>query len=150
MDLSNIKALRYELNLSQKEIATAIGLDNTLYNKYENDYNTIPIKHLNTLVNFFDVSIDYIFQFNTNKQYNNSKKEIDKTISGNRLKLLRKENKLTQEKLAKLLNISRTAITEYERGTNTIATSFLYSICKNYNISADYLLGKIDYPKYLN
>lgn len=150
MDLSNIKALRYELNLSQKEVASAIGLDNTLYNKYENDYNTIPIKHLNTLVNFFDVSIDYVFQFNTIKQYDNSKKEIDKTISGDRLKLIRKENKLTQEKLAKLLNISRTAITEYERGTNTIATSFLYSICKNYNLSADYLLGKIDEPKYLN
>ena len=31
-----------------------------------------------------------------------------------------------------------------------IATPFLYTICKKYNISADYLLGKIDNPKYLN
>jgi len=57
-----------------------------------------------------------------------------------------KENKLTQEKLASILNVSRTTITEYERGTNIIATPFLYTICKNYNISADYLLGKINTP----
>ena len=39
-------------------------------------------------------------------------------------------------------------ITEYERGTNIIATPFLYEICKTYLISADYLLGKTDSPKY--
>ena len=52
--------------------------------------------------------------------------------------------KITQDKLAQKLNVSRTTITEYERGTNIIATPFLYTICKDYNLSADYLLGKID------
>ncbi len=66
-----------------------------------------------------------------------------------RLKEFRKENKLTQVKLAEILNIANGTIAEYERGTNIIATPFLYTICKNYNISADYLLGKIDEPKYL-
>ena len=37
----------------------------------------------------------------------------------------------------------------YEKGKTLILTSFLYTICKKYNISADYLLGKIDEPKYL-
>ena len=41
-------------------------------------------------------------------------------------------------------------ISKIENGHNIIATPFLYQICKKYNISADYLLGKIDSPKYLN
>lgn len=28
-----------------------------------------------------------------------------------------------------------------------IATPFLYTICKEYNVSADYLLGKINKPQ---
>ena len=82
--------------------------------------------------------------------YKSSKKKINKVLSGERLRNLRKENKITQDKLAKILNVSRSTIAEYERGTNLIATPFLYTICKKYNISADYLLGKIDSPKYLN
>ena len=72
--------------------------------------------------------------------------DINKDISKERLKKFRKDNNLTQEKLAKILNISRTTITEYERGTNFIATPFLYTISSKFNISADYLLGKIDIP----
>ena len=60
------------------------------------------------------------------------------------LKELRKDNKITQEKLSKELNIARSALANYERGRNVIATPFLYTICKKYHISADYLLGKID------
>ena len=67
-----------------------------------------------------------------------------------RLKEFRKENKLTQEKLASILNTNKSVICGYEKGRYIIATPFLYQICKKYNISADYLLGKIDSPKYLN
>ena len=45
--------------------------------------------------------------------------------------------------------MARSALANYERGRNVIATSFLYTICTRYNISADYLLGKINNPKYL-
>ena len=57
--------------------------------------------------------------------------------------------KLTQSKLADNLGCSYGTIAGYERGRYLIATPFLYQICKTYRISADYLLGKIDNPKYL-
>ena len=69
--------------------------------------------------------------------------------SGNRLKEFRKENKLTQTKLASILNTTQSVIADYERGRYFISTPFLYTICKKYNISADYLLGRIDNPKYI-
>ena len=75
--------------------------------------------------------------------------EINKIESGLRLKTFRKEWNITQTKLADFLNTSFSNVSAYERGVNILSTTYLYAICKKYNISADYLLGKIDNPKYL-
>ena len=142
-----ITELREEQNLNQKEISNCLKIDNSLYAKYEKEYEIIPIKHLNTLCNYFNVSLDYLFEFTNEKVYQNQKKEININKMITRLKEFRKDNKITQEKLSKELNIARSALANYERGRNIIATPFLYTICKKYHISADYLLGKIDTVK---
>ncbi len=144
-----LNELREEKNLKQKELAKVIDTDRSVYGRYEKEYQIIPIKHLNTLCNYFNVSLDYIFNFTNDKNYKGAKEEIDKNNMGNKLKDMRKENSLTQEKLADLLKTSQSTIADYERGKNYIPTPFLYTICKKYNISADYLLGKTDNPKYL-
>ena len=147
---NKLKELRESNDLSQIQIAQILNVDNSVYAKYEKEYEIIPLKYLNTLCTYFNVSIDYLFDFNKDKQY---KGKINTSINeieiGKRLKEFRKENKLTQLKLAKLLNTVQPVITNYENGKHLIATPFLYTICKEYHISADYLLGKIDYPKYL-
>ena len=145
-----LKDLRTEKNLTQEELAKKLEINRVQYNQYENDYNTIPIKHLITISSYFQVPIDYILGLNKKIKYNNQKAKINTLISGKRLKEFRKENKITQEKLAQILNTNQSVIANYERGRNFISTSFLYTICKKYNISADYLLGKVDNPKYLN
>lgn len=145
----NLKKLRIEKNLTQEEIAKILNIAKQTYNHYELQENILPIKHLNTISNFYNVSIDYILGLTDTKNYPNSKKEINNIEAGNRLKEFRKENKLTQVKLASILNTTFSSIAFNEKGRNLIATPFLYTICKNYSISADYLLGKIDNPKYL-
>jgi len=144
-----LKELRLEKNLSQREIANIIGIAQQTYNHYEVGENIIPLKHLNSLANYFDVSIDYILGLTEIRKYQNSIKEIDMIKSGNILKDFRKSNKLTQTKLASILNTFHTVVVDYEHGKNLIATPFLYTICKKYGVSADYLLGKIDGPKNL-
>ena len=141
--------IRENKDLKQYELASILNIYKGLYNQYETEYEIIPIKHLNTLANYFDVSIDYLFGLSDKLNYKNNNSEIDALKVGERLKEFRKENKLTQEKLAKILNMARSALANYERGRNVIATPFLYTICTKYNISADYLLGKINNPKYL-
>ena len=147
---NRLQYLRERTGLTQTQAGLLIKLDSGTYCHYEKEAFIIPIKHLNTIANYFNVSLDYLFEFTNMSSYKSSKKKINKVLSGERLRNLRKENKITQDKLAKILNVSRSTIAEYERGTNLIATPFLYTICKKYNISADYLLGKIDSPKYLN
>ncbi len=142
--------LREAHNLKQYELADILGIYKGLYNQYETEYEIIPIKHLNTLCNYFHTSFDYMFGFDDIKNSLNLNEEIDMKKSGIRLKEFRKAKKITQSDLAKELNCSYGTIAGYEIGRYVIATPFLYQICKKYRISADYLLGKKDFPKDLN
>lgn len=58
-----------------------------------------------------------------------------------RLKDLREDNDLTQEELAKLLNMKREQYRRYEAGINEIKASHIIMFAKFYNVSADYILG---------
>lgn len=139
-----MKEIRMESNILQKEIAKVLNLSVYTYSHYETKDTIIPINHLISFCDYLNVSLDYILDLNKNKTYKNYIKGIDNLKTGTRLKEFRKKNKLTQEKLAELLNTNQSVIANYERGRNIIATPFLYAICKKYNVSADYLLGKID------
>ncbi len=141
---TKLQNLRDEFEITQNDIANILKVSRSSYNNYEHQYDIIPLKRLNMLCNYYNVSIDYIFSFNESKQYKNSKSEIDYKTVSIRLKEFRKEHNLTQVKLANILNIGNGTIAEYERGNFLISTASLYTICKKYNISADYLLGKID------
>ena len=146
---NNLKKLREEKELKLRDIDKILNFKLDTYGQFENEKTIIPIKHLNTLSNLYNVSIDYIFNLTEQTNYIKIKKEINSILSGKRLKEFRKENKLTQKKLANILNIANTMVSEYENGNYIISTHALFEICKKYNISADYLLGKTDFPKYL-
>ncbi len=145
-----LRYLRESKKIIQTDIANILNISKSQYCIYETERVTIPIKHLITLINYFNVSLDYIFEFTNTKQYKNINRDINKDAISKRLKEFRKENKLTQTDLAKILNTTFSTISSYECKLNIISTNYLYEICKKYNISADYLLGRIDNPKYLN
>ena len=56
----NLKKIREINSMSQKDFADILEIDRTVYNKYENEYELIPIKHLISLSNFFNFSLDYV------------------------------------------------------------------------------------------
>lgn len=145
-----LKYLREEAKLKQEDIAKILDINLKTYSLYETETFVIPCKHLILLAEYYDVALDYLFNFINIKQYNNAKKEFDVSLFRTRFKNFRKENKLTQNRISNLLNTTNTVISDYEVGRRLIATPFLYTICKKYNISADYLLGKIDEPIYFN
>lgn len=59
---------------------------------------------------------------------------------GHRIKQCRKMQKLTQERLAELANVSPHYIYEIERGLKTMSLSTLADISSILNVSTDYLL----------
>ncbi len=64
-----------------------------------------------------------------------------------RIKDLREDNDLTQQKVAEFLGTSQTMYARYERGANELPVHHLISLCNLYNVSADYLLGISDKTK---
>ena len=63
-------------------------------------------------------------------------------ILGYRLRALRKENKMSQEALGKLLGISKVSVSGYENGTRVPSLDILHGILDIFGVSADYLLGR--------
>ncbi len=146
----NLKTLRQLKNYTQQDIANILGIARGLYSQYEIEDKIIPLHQLNKLCEIYNVSIDYCLGLTYEKNYKKNTHSINQELFCKRLKELRKENRITQTELAQTLNTTHSVISSYEHGKTLILTSFLYAICKNYNISADYLLGKTDAPKNIN
>ena len=63
-----------------------------------------------------------------------------------KLRGLREDNDLTQDQVAKVLGTSQTMYARYERGANELPIRHLVTLCRLYNISADYFLGTAPDP----
>jgi len=64
-----------------------------------------------------------------------------------RLKELRKENRISQKKLAVVLNVSPATISRYEQETISPTEENIVKTAMYFNVSADYLLGLSACPK---
>ena len=136
--------LREKNNFYQKDIAKILGIKQQTYSLWENGTKIIPLKHLNKLCNYYNVSMDYILGLPSNNSTINinKNKELDKNLIGKRIRIIRDKNSLTLRELAEVLNTTSSTISAYETGKNLILTAFAYEICKRYNISMDWLCGR--------
>lgn len=66
------------------------------------------------------------------------------------LKKLRKEHKVSQEKLASYLGITRSAIGNYEQGLREPDFETMEMIADYFNVDIAYLLGKQSVPKIIS
>ena len=64
-----------------------------------------------------------------------------------KLRGLREDNDLTQTQVADVLGTSQTMYARYERGANELPIRHFITLCKFYNVSADYLLDTTPNPK---
>ena len=139
-----LKDIREESELKQFTVSQLLGVSRGTYSLWELELDLIHIKRLNDFCNIFNCSIDYALGFTNIKNYEHNRKEIKINLSAKRLKETRKEAKRTQDYLAKKLSLNRSLISKYESGHTIISTTFLIEYVKLFNISSDYLLGKID------
>lgn len=62
-------------------------------------------------------------------------------LIGKRIKKLRLQKNLTQEQLAKELNLSKSSISYYERGDRNIPIDILIKLSDFFRVDIDYILG---------
>lgn len=142
--MNRIYFIREENNLTQEQFAKIFSIDRSLVSKWENEDCIPSIEKLNQISNHFQVSFDYIFYIATSVNYESIKRNIDPNIVGQRIRKVRKFNNLTLRKLAEELNTTPSTISSYENGQTTLLVAFALQMCKKYNLSMDWLYGKIN------
>lgn len=142
MNTERLFFLREECDLTQEEMGKIVGTKKYSICNWEKGKEIIPLSKLNEYSNYFNVSIDYILKLSDNKNKMINKCALDKNKIGSNIKNIRENNSLTQRQLAEILNTTHSAIWAYENGKAMILTAFAYQICKEFNISMDYLCGK--------
>lgn len=141
MENDKLFGLRDYYNLSQQNIGEVLGVRQQTYAEWEKGRKIIPLKHLATLAKYYNVSFDYILGFTKTKEPFMGSEVLDKNEIGEKLVYLRKLHNLKQADLVAFLNTSTSTICSYEKGNTLILTAFLYQVCKEYNISADWFLS---------
>ena len=52
--------MREDSDLKQSDIAQYLGIQQTVYSRYERGFQTIPLEHLIKLADYYHVSLDYL------------------------------------------------------------------------------------------
>lgn len=60
MHFPRLLDLREDKDMTQKEIAALLGIDQRVYSTYETGKRDIPLSHLMVLADFYGVTVDYI------------------------------------------------------------------------------------------
>ena len=70
MYLQRLRDLREDADLNQTDIAEYLGIQQTVYSRYERGMRTIPLEHLIRLADFYNVSLDYLVGRTNNTKSN--------------------------------------------------------------------------------
>ena len=63
-----------------------------------------------------------------------------------RIKELRVDKDLSQKELAEILNVTRSAYSNYENGIRDVPVEILARLADFYGTSVDYIIGRTDVP----
>lgn len=136
---NNLRSCREDLEMTQSELGFIFGVSKQTVSGWENSCDTMPFNKVVKFSNLYGYSLDYIFGF-TRK--NIKYKNIDVSLIGSNLKVLRNKFGLSQQRLSNECGIAQTTYSGYESGHYLINTITIYTICKYYNVSADWIVGR--------
>lgn len=142
INLSKLKDIREDNDISQEEMAKILGVNRSTYSLWELGINIIPLKKLCDFADYFNYSIDYVLGISNNRSSKNSIKGLNLQKLGSNMKKIRIKHELSQENVANLLDVTQACITRYEKGIICISTSNLYKFSREFKISLNELCGK--------
>lgn len=60
MYFRRLRDMREDADLTQAAVASMLGIQQTVYSRYERGFQTIPLEHLIRLADYYRVSLDYL------------------------------------------------------------------------------------------
>lgn len=138
---ARLKEVRTYNLYTQKYIADILGVSQSTYAGWENYKRIIPLKHLNKLSNYYDLSLDYLLGL-TDENKKIKKLDLNIDIASKNFTTIRKDNNLTTRELADILKVGYSTISSYENKDYFLSTHACYDLARAFNVSVDWLLGK--------
>ena len=141
--MEKLKNLRKEHNLSQSGLAKLLKISQNQVSKYEKGTNFPGIKVLFKIAEVFEIPLESLID----KKAGNIPSEIREISTvelGKKIKIFRKKHNLSQHGLAKLLKISSSQVSKYEKGTDFPGIKVLFKIAEVSDITLDYLIDDRD------
>jgi len=136
-----IKDTRIDHDLKQSDVATLLGCSKQNYSQIENGKITISIEQLVKLASHYHVSANYLLGLSKDKKATSNYKKFNYSNVINRIVLLRKENQLSQEYIAKeVLNISQSMYSRIENQVHHLDVLSLMKLSAFYNVTIGELL----------
>lgn len=142
INFQKLKDIREDNDINQEQMAKILGVPRSTYSMWEIGISIIPLKHLCDFADYFDVSLDYALGLTNNKNSKNLIKGLNLEILGDNIKSIRKRNNLSQENIARILDVTQSCIVKYEKGKIFISTENVYKLTKEFKISMSELCGK--------
>ena len=96
--LENLKNIRENCGLKQKDIAQILNISRPNYTRWETRAEIIPLKKLNELCNYFQVDMDYIIGLKSKPKKMSDNNVLDKNLIGENLRNLRKKYRIKVRK----------------------------------------------------
>lgn len=144
---NNIKYCREELEMTQEELGIVLGASKQTISNWETGYIPIPLAKLIRFCNLYNYSMDFVCGLTRKNIKYDKLIVIDQKLIGKNLKSLRTKLNLTQQKLSDKCNFYQSTYNHYETGYSLIKIMPAYSICKTYNVSLDWLVGRTNNSK---
>ena len=138
-----IKITREKSEISQEKISKVLKVNRSTYAGWKNNIDPIPLKKLNDVCNFFNVTFDYICGLNNDDNSANFiNKEITPERISSKLNSIRKQNNESQKTISNIIGLDQSNYSKIERGKYLIRLYPLIEFAKHYNCSIDYLCDK--------
>ena len=144
-----LKELRLENNINQAELGKIIGISPSTVGMYERNQRFPDKDILNKIADYFEVSIDYLFDRTNFKNGNieHINPNPNESLFANRLRQERERLGLMQKELAQKLDIPPNTYNGYETGKRSPNLEITKHISDILKISVDYLLGRTDFKE---
>lgn len=147
-----LKKARKNYGFSQKEVNEALNVPTTRLSKYETGWSEPNIDTIYLLASYYGVSSDWLLGIDQTDNGKPSNKTVSKwnglkTKTSQfpvKLRKARIKSRMTQTRVAEILQIRQSSIAKYENGLAQPSLETLAKLTLFYGVTCDWLIGLKD------